>query len=369
MRKTLLLLFVFAAIAIKANAQYVSLSNDEFAKLKNLINTDPTVKTSFGIFETQANKALSEEPDPIERIASEGKLAGDPAKVKTGIAIEDFNKIYALALVYKIDNNKTCLDKATQYLLAWAKVNKSCGDPIDETKLENLIIGYDIVRNFIDPQAKKEIDSWLQSIADGEINSKYMAPGRGTAVNNWNSHRIKIIALITYTLHNTSDEKIVQNELTKHIAINLYADGSGLDFEERDALHYHVYTLEPLITAAMVIYRATGKNYFNYESEKGSSIKKSVDFLVPFVTGEKTHGEFLNSHVAFDKARAKNNEKEYQPGSLFNPLNGVHVLMEAAYFNDKYLAAIKQATSQNSPRHGSEWELVLNRVRKQVGSN
>ncbi|MDB5117241.1 MAG: hypothetical protein JWQ79_2733 [Mucilaginibacter sp.] len=368
MKKVIILLFVFAAFAMRAGAQYVSLSNDEFGKLKNLINNDPGVKAAFEPFETQASKALTEEPDPIERIASEGKLAGDPDKIKTGKAVEDVNKIYALALVYKIDGNKACLDKVAQYLQAWAKVNKSCGDPIDETKLENLIIGYDIVRNAIDPQVKKQVDSWLQDIADGELNSKYMAPGRGTAINNWNSHRIKIMAMIVYTLHNDKYEKIVQNELTKQIAINLNADGSGHDFEERDALHYHIYTLEPLITAAMVIYRATGKDYFNYESEKGSSIKKSVDFLVPFVTGEKTHGEFLNSHVAFDRARAKNNEKEYQPGSKFNPLNGVHVLEQAAYFNDKYLAAVKQATAGNT-RHSNEWELVLNRVRKPVGSN
>jgi hypothetical protein len=366
MKKIIVLMFVFASLTIKVSAQYVSLSNDEFSKLKTLINSDPTVKAAFEPFQTLADKALTEEPDPIERIASEGKLAGDPDKIKTAKSVEDANKIYALALVYKIYDNKACLNKAAQYLQAWARVNKSCGDPIDETKLENLITGYDIVRNAIDPAVKKEVDSWLQNIADGELNSKYMAPGRGTAVNNWNSHRIKIIAMIVYTLHNDKYDKIIQNELTKQIAINLYADGSGLDFAERDALHYHVYTLEPLITAAMVIYRATGKNYFNYESEKGSSIKKSTDFLVPFVTGEKTHGEFLNSRVAFDKARAKNNEKDYQAGAKFNPLNGVHVLEQAAYFDGKYLAAVKQAPAPGEGRRTNEWELVLNRVRKPV---
>jgi len=364
MKKIILLLFV-VAITIRASAQYVSLTNDEFGKLKNLVNTDPAAKSDFDQFKTLANKALTEQPDPIERIASEGKLAGDPAKVKTAKSVEDMDKIYALALVYKIDNNKACLDKAAEYLLAWAKVNKSCGDPIDETKLENLIIGYDIIRNDVNSEIKKAVDSWLQDIADGELNSKYMAPGKGTAINNWNSHRIKIIAMIAYTLHNDKFEKISQQELTKQIAINLYPDGSGYDFMERDALHYHIYTLEPLIVAATVIYRATGKDYFNYESEKGSSIKKSVDFLVPFVNGEKTHGEFLNSRVAFDRARANNNEKEYQPGSKFNPQNGVHVLQQAAYFNNKYLAAIQQVAPSGN-RRINDWELILNKARKPV---
>jgi hypothetical protein len=195
-----------------------------------------------------------------------------------------------------------------------------------------------------------------------------MAPGRGTAINNWNSHRIKIIAMIVYTLHNDKYDEIIQQELARQIGINLYADGSGYDFTERDALHYHIYTLEPLITAATVIYRATGKDYFNYESEKGASIKKSVDFLVPFVTGEKTHDEFLNSRVGFDRARAKNNEKEYQPGSKFNPLSGIHVLEQAAYFNNKYTAIAQQAIPLGSPRN-YDWQLILNKVRKPSGLN
>jgi len=174
--------------------------------------------------------------------------------------------------------------------------------------------------------------------------------------------------MIAYTLHNDKLGKTVQNELTKQIGINLYPDGNGYDFTERDALHYHIYTLEPLITAATVIYRATGKDYFNYESEKGSSIKKSVDFLVPFVTGEKTHGEFLNSHVAFDKARAKNGEKEYQAGALFKPESGIHVLEQAAYFSDKYMAAAQTAIAATHS-HNNDWDAVLNKVRKPFAVN
>ncbi len=368
MKKVILLIFVLAVTTIKASAQYVSLSDDEFTKLKTLINNDVAAKAAYEPFKNQANKALTETPDPIERITSEGKLAGDPDKIKSLIAVEDGDKIYALALAYKIDNNRVCLDKVAEYLQAWAKVNRSTGDPIDETKLESLVTGYDMVRNDVSADVRKHVDSWLRDIADGELNSKYSVPGKGTANNNWNSHRIKVITMIAYTLHNEAYSKIIQQLLTRQIAINLYADGSGYDFEERDALHYHIYTLEPLITAATIIYRATGKDYFNYESEKGSSIKKSIDFLVPFVTGEKTHGEFLNSKTPFDRARAKNNEKDYQPGAKFKPLSGVHVLEQAAYFNPKYFAVVQQVASAGG-NHNNDWELILNKVRKPIALN
>jgi hypothetical protein len=363
MKKEILLMIILFAAGLTVKAQYAGLSDNELQKLKTLVANDTNASAVFGPLRAIADKALTEQPNPIEKITTEGKLAGDPDKIKTIKAVEDARKIYAMAIVYKLYNDNAYLDKDSEYLLAWARTNKSTGDPIDETRLEDLIAGYDIVRKDVKADVKKAVDSWLQDIWEGELNSKYMASGRGTAINNWNSHRIKILTMIAYTLHNDKFAKVAQNELTKQVAINLYADGNGYDFTERDALHYHIYTLEPLITAATVIYRGSGIDYFNYQSVTGSSIKKSVDFLVPFVTGEKTHGEFLNSHVAFDKARAKNGEKDYQAGALFKTATGIHVLEQAAYFSNKYMDAVQSAVTANGLKN-NEWETVLNKVRE-----
>lgn len=364
--KKIFLTGVFACcLALGVKAQYASLTQDEFGNLKNLIATDANAKASFKMMQNRADKAMGEHPNPIDRITSEGKLAGDPAKERTIKACEDLDKIYALAVVYRLTGTKIYLDKASEYLLAWAKTNQSTGDPIDETRLEPTISGYDMIRNEVSPEVKKAVDAWMLSIADGELNSKYAVAGRGTANNNWNSHRIKIIAMIGYVLGENRYEKLATTLLEKQIAVNLYADGSGHDFAERDALHYHIYTLEPLILAAEVIYRATGKNYFNYESSSGSSIRKSIDFLVPFVTGEKTHGEFANSKTEFDRKRAANGEKEYVAGSAFKPLSGIHVLEEAGYFDPKYLDVVKRVVPADNA-HLNDWEIVLDRVRKPV---
>jgi hypothetical protein len=360
MKRVLCLITIFSIAYLNTNAQFSSLSKNEFAKLKSLVSTDASAKATFQSFRDAAAKAVTEQPNPIEEITSEGLLAGNPDKVKSLKAVEDADKIYALALVYKVDGSKAYLDKAADYLIAWAKVNKSNGDPIDETKLEALYSGYDMIRDDLTAETRKAVDKWLNSIADGEINSKYAQGNKGTAINNWNSHRIMIIAMISYAVHNTSSYKIIQHELEKQIAINLYADGSGYDFKERDALHYHIYTLEPLLSAITAVYRATGKDYFNYESPTGACIKKSVDFLVPFVTGEQTHGEFLNSNVPFDKARAKNGEAGYQAGAKFKPETGVYCLEKAAYFSDKYRVA---ALMLSKDKHMNDWQLLLNKVR------
>jgi hypothetical protein len=360
--RKLLIVIVLGIAGLSAKAQYVSLTNAEVKTLQKAIKTDERVRKTFEPFKAAAEKAMNETPNPIEKITSEGLLAGNPAKTASLKAVEDESKIYALAINYRLFNNKAYLDKAAEYLMAWTKVNKATGDPIDATKLDGVINGYDLIRAQLPEQQRKDIDAWLDTYAYAAMDSESAKNGRTTGINNWNSHRIKVITLIAYTIHTQKYDQYIFSELEKQIGQNLYADGSGFDFKQRDALHYHIYTLEPLLKAIIAIYRATGKNYYTYQSKTQSSIEKSVQFLVPFVTGEKTHGEFLNSTVKFDRDRAKNNEKGYEAGTKFIPANGIIVLSLANYFSPVYYDAIKKAGGDDY----YDWQLVLNQVRKKI---
>jgi hypothetical protein len=358
--KKIYLVFLISVIGASAQAQYVSLTAAEIKTLKSAVQTDDKVKKQVEPIKATAEKALNETPNPIEKVTSQGLLQGNPAKIASLKAVEDAPKIYALALCYRLNNDKAYLNKAQQYLTAWAKMNKATGDPIDETKLEDMFAGYDLVRDAITSTQRKEIDGWLESIALSEINSVSAKPTKSTSKNNWNSHRIKIITQITYAIHADKYRDTVTKLIDQQLAQNLYADGSSFDFAERDALHYHIYTLEPLLKAMIVVNRATGKNYYSVESPGKSSVEKSVQFLVPFVNGEKTHGEFTNSRVKFDRDRAANGEKGYIAGSLFKPRNGIVVLSLASYFNPVLMKTIQQVAGNEY----YDWQLVLNQVRK-----
>jgi hypothetical protein len=366
-------LIAFIALLVSytyVNAQIVSMTNVEIKSLRNDIDTNnsalSTYKKVFHPFLIIAQKALTETPDPVAEIQSQGLLEGNPAKIASTKAVEDSYKVYSLALVYRLYNDKTYLDQATAFLLAWSNTNKASGDPINETKLENMITGYDLVRGQTSTKNKKTIDTWLESIADAEVNSASAKPGRGTAINNWNSHRIKIITLIAYTLHTKKYNEFITTALEKQLAVNLNPDGTTHDFVERDAFHYHTYDLEPLLTTCIAIYRATGKDYFNYQTPNGSSIKKCVDFMVPYMLGDKTHGEFVKSTVSFDLQRAKNNEKGYKAGTLFNPESGLYTLSLAAYFIPGDITTIKRSMSK-APGYFN-WQLALNSVKRKYQS-
>lgn len=348
------------AITANVKAQYVSFSAAEIKTLKNAIQNDAQIKKQFEHIKLQAEKAFTEAPNPIEKVTSQGLLQGNPAKTASLKAVEDASKVYALALNYRLYGNSAYLTKAQDYLIAWAKHNKATGDPIDETKLEDFFAGYDLIRSDVSVDAKKAIDIWLETIAIAEINSASAAPNKSTSKNNWNSHRIKVITQVVYTIHANKYRDTVNKLIEQQLGQNLYADGSSYDFAERDALHYHIYTLEPLLKAMIVVNRATGKNYYAFESPAKSSVKKSVQFLLPFVTGEKTHGEFANSKVKFDRDRAANGEKGFVAGHAFNPINGIVVLSLAAYFDTAMLKTIEQVAGNNY----YDWQLVTNKVRK-----
>ena len=354
-------LLVLMMLVLTTAAQYTSLNDKELAKLKDLIRTDADVKNFYSSFEHIATQALDSAPHPIDTIGTEGKLQGDPKKVATIYSLRDMRKIYSLALAYRVQGDKKYLQKATAYLLAWAAINRSKGDPIDDTNLDDAIEGYDLIKKSLTPADNQSIAQWLRQVTEAESNSFTRRPNSGTAINNWNSHRLKVIAEIAWAIGDTAYQQFAIRELKRQVNRNLYADGSGYDFHERDALHYHVYDLEPLLKLCIVLKRATGEDYYSWVADNQASIKKSTEWLVPFVTGEKTHEEFVHSKVRFDSLRAANHEAGYKAGTLFEPGNGLRTLSLAAYFTPSYADTFRAV--RKTDKVYADWILVLNKVR------
>ena len=325
---------LFVALCNIAFSQTVSLTADEIKALKSEITVKDDAKKIYHQFEKATAVYLGDVPNAIDTIRTEGLLRGNPIKVKTQQSLGDMYKMFSLALQYRLTNEKKYLDKTVEFLLAWAAKNKPNGNPIDDTNLDKAVEAYDLVKDEVPNESKKQIQKWLNETALAEINSKRMRNGRATAVNNWNAHRIKVVAEIGYALGNKELINCTIENLKSHISINLNADGTSLDFKERDAMHYHIYDLDPMLKAAIMIERAGGPNFYTYESPKGSSIKKSVDWLVPYVNGKKQHEEYVNTTVKFDRDRAKNNEPGFAPGTMFEPKLALPVFELSVYFDE-----------------------------------
>jgi hypothetical protein len=338
------LLFVFGWHA--AAAQHVGLGNNEVKLLRKWLKSPDADSSLLRLYSAQrrvADRALLEVPHPIDTIRSEGLLQGDPKKTATQEALRDMGKMYALALVYKVTGDTVYLRALEKYLSAWAGTDKPRGDPIDDTNLDPVIEAYDMVKGELPAAEERAVREWLLLTASWEITAVYNRPNRATSYNNWHSHRLKVIGEIAFAIGDTALEGYAVRGLVVQIGRNLRADGSSEDFVTRDALHYHVYDLEPLLKLAIVLKRATGTDYYTYTSPGGSSIQRSVQWLLPYVTGEKTHAEFVNSTVEFDRRRAQNGEAAYKAGSMFDPKNGVGVLLLAGLFDPSVVTTARKA--------------------------
>lgn len=354
-----LLLSTFALAEKSANSSSYQISPNQIVQLKKIISSDGYAKSMYNKVLKAADKALNLSPDPIDKIQTEGKLDSDPAKKATQISLKDMPLTYSLGMAYILTDDARYANKAKEYLLAWAGVNQPTGDPIDETNLEPMIRTYELLKDQFMDSEKTAIETWLAHIADSEIYSR--KKGKETSFNNWNSHRLKIIGLIAFTLKNQKYLDYTIQGFKKQIAEDLFPDGQSYDFQVRDALHYHCYTLEPLLTLCIDA-KLNGLDLFNYVSPNGCSLQKSVEFLIPFVTGEKEHQEYVHSQVKFDRDRANAGQESFKIGRLFRAEESLNTLTEYYFFTPSLLPLIQKLKNNDSPY--PSWNILIESVQR-----
>lgn len=343
-------------------APHITLNARQRENLIKLINTDAEAKRSFDSQKRVADSALTATPNPIDKIQVEGKLDSDPVLIKSRASLTDMSKVYALGMAFAVTGDAKYSTQAKQFILAWARLNQPNGNPINETNLDPLFFAYDLTRATFAPDEIQIVDTWLRQIADAEIASRAANPRSITAKNNWNSHRMKIIGLIGWLLPDQKYVDYAVNGYKQQIADDLNADGSSFDFHERDALDYHVYSLEPLLVLARTA-QLNGSALYEFQAANGASLPKSVAFLIPYADGTQTHAEFVNSTVKFDRERAAAGQASYQPGTLFKPKNASRTLEFNYFFDPKMLPLIIKLNESTATRYPT-FQVLLAQAQK-----
>lgn len=256
----------------------------------------------------RARVAVTRPAAPLPRLHTEGTLPGQGIRDSSIAAKRDFPITLDLALAWRITGERTYLAAAERYLIAWAEVYQPSLNPIDETGFDALVMAYDLTEASLPRSSRMRLDGFWRQMAVGYLDAMDGRP-RG-ATTNWQSHRIKLATLAAFQTGDTALIARGRAAFQRQIAANLRADGSTLDFEERDALHYVTYNLDPLMTAALAA-QANGENWFDWQAPSGASLPRSLDWLTRYATGERTHIEFRNSQVAFDRARAAAGQADF----------------------------------------------------------
>jgi Alginate lyase len=323
---------------VRLQAGVVSLTGPEILKFRTLAENSPEGRLWEKSIEKNAEEALSLNPNPAEQIRTAGQLQGSGAKKRTQDCLQDMPRMWNLALAFTLTDREAYLEKTMTFLKAWTQTCSPLENPIDATNLEPLLESYDLIRSHMNPADRKDADDWVRSLAQTLLAGDN--PSKGTHRNNWEAHRLKIISMAAFLLADKGLEDQTLASLKTFLEGNLNQDGTTLDFQERDSLHYQAYDLEPLIRTAMIYLRAGAPDLYHWKTSRGASIAQCLDFLVPFAEGKKTHAEFVHSTVRFDTQRAHNHESAYEIGADFVPRRALACLALAEFFRPDLLPLV-----------------------------
>lgn len=298
----------------------------------------------------RADAALGRAPGAIPKLHTEGTLPGKGIREISLKAKQDQPIVLALALAWRITGDKRYLDQTGRYLENWADTYQISFNPIDETGFDTLLLATDLTEADLDAAHRAKLDGFWRRMAVGYLDAMDRGPDK--AHTNWQSHRIKLATMAAFQ---AGDPKLVARAraaFRKQVATNIQPDGSVFDFYERDALHYVTYDLDPLLMTALAA-KAHGEDWYRWKSATGSSLAGALKWLEPYATGEKTHIEFVNSKIQFDRDRAASGQQEYAPHA-WDPANAVNTYAQAALIAPGYRAFSDQLVARTR-RQPQEW--------------
>ncbi len=353
---SLFVLLLFPCLAQADIPETLLLTAPQQKYLRHLIQTNPDARAQWLKVQQEAQSYLRDQPRPLRVMHYEGLLDTNPDRIDTQKSLRDMDKLAAWLFAYYASQDEAYVRKAKAYILAWVSAYQPTGNPIDENKFEPLIHSYQTMKEDFSPTEQAEVEQWLTQIAEAEMAFPNMPQ------NNWKAKQIKLIGTIGMIVGRGSFEQYAVEELKKYLDHALYEDGTTYDLLQRDALSYHVSGLKPVLATVIAMDQfktgTGGVPLFDYLNPSGGSIRKSVDYVVPYAEGEKVYKEWVNTKVKLDKQRAAAGLDHYQPGRPYEPERSREMFEMASYFDTRYLEALKHLNESKAQEFGS-WFSVL----------
>ncbi len=294
-------------------------------------NADPGVKALV----SNVLAHLNDPPHAVPQLHTEGTLPHEGIYDQSKAAEQDLDLLRDAALAWRATSDDRYLKLVDRLLYAWVTIYQPSFNPIDETSLEGLILAYDMTASALPVKTRNASMAFLAKLANGYIAQidAQPRPLTGTFRNNWQSHRVKLVAMAAFTLDNRKMIDAAQRLYIEHINDNIAPDGSTVDFTERDALHYVTYDLQPLVTAALAA-RRHNRNWLTQRAPRGATLAVALGWLTPYADGTKTHDEFVHSSVPFDAKRREAGLPGFS--GQWDPKNAAELFHLAARLDGRY---------------------------------
>ncbi|KMZ11599.1 hypothetical protein BHUM_05803 [Candidatus Burkholderia humilis] len=306
-------------------------------------NADPGLKALVKTVQSHVN----DQPKARAKLHTEGTLSHEGIYDESVEAEKDLGLMRDAALAWRATGDERYLRLVERFLFAWTTTYQPSFNPIDETNFESLILAYDLTASALPVKTRNAANAFITKMVDGYIADidKQPCPLKGTYRNNWQSHRVKLVAMGAFTIDDRKMINAAQRLFVEHIGDNIAPDGSTVDFAERDALHCVTYDLQPLVMAALAA-RRHNRNWLPERAPSGATLADALNWLTPYALGTKMHEEFVKSTMAFDAKRRDAGLPGFS--GQWDPKNAAELFYLAARLDGRY-APVAQRLAATPP--------------------
>ena len=147
----------------------------------------------------------------------------------------------------------------------------------------------------------KGLEKWFDSYLDWLMNSENGKRESKSENNHGSWYDQDVAAVAYYVGKDDIVKKVCENVQTKRIPEQIESDGSQpKELARTRSLHYSCYNLQALSRLARIGERVK-VDVWGYVTSDGRSIKKALDYLVPFIDGDK---KWQNKQITDFKIRS-----------------------------------------------------------------
>ncbi|MCH7752822.1 MAG: alginate lyase family protein [Planctomycetes bacterium] len=215
--------------------------------------------------------------------------------------------------------------------MAWIRACRPTGHMVNDNKLTPCFLAFHMLGKGLPRKEQQEFIDWAVEMGERHIRSwKDRSAGGNKAAK-----RIKMVVLAAAVADRKDWLEWADEKIQLHLQASLRPDGRSLDLEHRDAMHYHLSCLSEMLQGAHAG-RLSAIDSFDRTTPEGASIRKSIEFMLPYARGEKVHKEWVNSHSSIDQRRWEAGDPYYRPGKPWDPSEAYTTLVLASSFDPSY---------------------------------
>jgi hypothetical protein len=210
--------------------------------------------------------------------------------------IKDLNSLLNVALTYRFTADEDYLQAVEKALNAWLKSYTLTFNPANETKLDKLLMAFDITKDSLHQETINSMNRFLKNMGSGYLDTINYTKRDGK-INNMQSQRVKLLTLAAYSINNSQLIEAAHDAFSEQLETNIYDNKSAANFSRSNALDYATNDLEPLLFAAIAA-SEHGENWFEEKNAAGASLSSALRWIADSMEENSTSNQEIKNYFA-----------------------------------------------------------------------